>query len=80
VVTSRGIPRGRRRKRSFVRDAVIPRLAKRAEGPRKRSIASAQVMAYSSGNAQFFAETLNATARSLAVGAARDDIWGMRSS
>ena len=54
---------------------VIPRLAKRAEGPRKRSTASAKCRAFTSEwMLPLACVTSFATERSLAVCAARDDI------
>jgi len=52
---------------------VIPRLAKRAEGSLKRSIASAKRQAYSVSVRLILRGSAYATARSLAVCAARDD-------
>jgi hypothetical protein len=54
--------------------AVIPRLAKRAEGPRMRPTASAKCSASTSERTMLFAcGTQFPTERSLAVCAARDD-------
>ena len=52
---------------------VIPRLAKRAEGPRARSIATAKVKGYSVAGRLIFGASRTTTVRSLAVYAARDD-------
>jgi len=52
---------------------VIPRLAKRAEGPHERSIATAKQQGHSGSERFIFREAQIAGERSLAVCAARDD-------